>query len=156
MKGVPQPPEFHPEGDVWTHTLLLLENLPAAPPLALALAALLHDVGKPPTFTVTDRIRFNGHAEGRGDHRPRSAAPEVSHRRHRRHRFAGQEPHALLDLPRMGAAARKRFFRLPHFDQQLELYRLDLLGGLRPLDSWKKPAACAPNSPKSNCAPRRC
>jgi tRNA nucleotidyltransferase/poly(A) polymerase len=139
MKGVPQPPEFHPEGDVWTHTLLLLENLPAAPPLALALAALLHDVGKPPTFTVTDRIRFNGHAaEG--------AAITVRVLQRLKYPTAVIDATVslvknhmrFLDLPRMGAAARKRFFRLPHFDLQLELYRLDLLGGLRPLDSWEE------------------
>jgi poly(A) polymerase len=61
MKDVEQPPEFHPEGDVWTHTLLLLEKLdhPAA---TLAWGALLHDVGKPPTFRVAERIRFDGHA----------------------------------------------------------------------------------------------
>jgi poly(A) polymerase len=62
MKGVAQPPEFHPEGDVWTHTLLLLENLRDASP-ALAWGALLHDVGKPPAFRLADRIRFDGHAE---------------------------------------------------------------------------------------------
>ena len=62
MKGVEQPPEFHPEGDVWVHTLMLLERL-RHPTLTLALGALLHDVGKPPTFRVADRIRFDGHVE---------------------------------------------------------------------------------------------
>ena len=64
MQGVAQPPQYHPEGDVWTHTLMLLEGLPAGCPKTLALGALLHDVGKPPTFRVApDRIRFDGHAE---------------------------------------------------------------------------------------------
>src|SRR5689334_11194484 len=62
MKGVAQPPEFHPEGDVWVHTLLLLDKLDHASP-SLALGALLHDVGKPPTFRVAERIRFDGHVE---------------------------------------------------------------------------------------------
>ncbi len=62
MKGVEQPPEFHPEGDVWIHTLLMLEQM-RAPSLTLALGVLLHDVGKPPTFRVADRIRFDGHVE---------------------------------------------------------------------------------------------
>ncbi len=62
MKGVAQPPEYHPEGDVWTHTLLLLEQL-RNPSATLALGALLHDVGKPPTFRVAERIRFDGHVE---------------------------------------------------------------------------------------------
>jgi len=138
MKGVPQPPEYHPEGDVWTHTLLLLDNLPPHPALSLALAALLHDVGKPPTFTVTDRIRFNGHAsEGARIARtilerlkyPGALIETVVSLVHNHMRF--------LDLPNMGSAARKRFFRIPHFDEQLELYRLDLLGGLRPADAYE-------------------
>lgn len=139
MKGVPQPPEFHPEGDVWTHTLLLLEHLTPSPPLPLALAALLHDVGKPPTFSVSDRIRFNGHAE---------EGARLTALILQRLKYPGAIIDAtvalvknhmrFLDLPRMGQAARKRFFRLPHFDQQLELYRLDLLGGLRPLDAYEE------------------
>jgi putative nucleotidyltransferase with HDIG domain len=139
MKGVPQPPEFHPEGDVWTHTLLLLENLPPASPLPLALAALFHDVGKPPTFAVTDRIRFNGHA---------SEGARLTRRILERLKYPGtvietvaslvQNHMRFLDLPNMGAAARKRFFRIPHFDEQLELYRLDLLGGLRPPDAYEE------------------
>ncbi len=64
MKGVEQPPQYHPEGDVFVHTLLLLENLPHPCPPTLAWGALLHDVGKPPTFRVApDRIRFDGHVE---------------------------------------------------------------------------------------------
>jgi poly(A) polymerase len=67
MKGVAQPSAFHPEGDVWTHTLLMLEQLPKGSPAPLAWAVLLHDVGKPPTFMSAeetgDRIRFDGHAE---------------------------------------------------------------------------------------------
>src|SRR5216683_8241420 len=62
MKGVAQPPAFHPEGDVWTHTLLMLDEL-HEPSVTLALGVLLHDVGKPPTFRVADRIRFDGHVE---------------------------------------------------------------------------------------------
>ena len=64
MKGVEQPLEFHPEGDVFAHTLLLLDNLPNPCPLTLAWGALLHDVGKPATFRIApDRIRFDGHVE---------------------------------------------------------------------------------------------
>ncbi len=62
MKGVQQPPEFHPEGDVWVHTLMMLEKL-KEPSLGLALGVLLHDVGKPATFRVAERIRFDGHVE---------------------------------------------------------------------------------------------
>ena len=64
MHGVEQPPQYHPEGDVWIHTLLLLERLPPRCSRTLAWGALLHDVGKPPTFRVApDRIRFDGHVE---------------------------------------------------------------------------------------------
>ena len=64
MKGVEQPPQYHPEGDVWVHTLLLFEKLPPNCSPTLAWGALLHDVGKPPTFRVApDRIRFDGHVE---------------------------------------------------------------------------------------------
>ena len=70
MKGVQQPPEYHPEGDVWTHTLIMLDGL-ANPSPTLAMGVLLHDVGKPPTFRVADRIRFDGHVE---------AGVEIAHR----------------------------------------------------------------------------
>src|SRR5260370_33900536 len=67
MKGVEQPPQYHPEGDVWIHTLLMLEGLPADPSPTLAWGVLLHDVGKPPTYQSAaetgDRIRFNNHVE---------------------------------------------------------------------------------------------
>ena len=62
LQGVQQPPEFHPEGDVWVHTLMMLEGLREPTP-TLALGVLLHDVGKPPTFTVRERIRFDNHVE---------------------------------------------------------------------------------------------
>ena len=83
MKGVEQPPEFHPEGDVWIHTLMMLDQL-RAPSLTLALGVLLHDVGKPPTFRVAERIRFDGHVEKGVEiaHRDSHAAafPERCHR----------------------------------------------------------------------------
>ena len=67
MKGVEQPPQYHPEGDVWIHTRMMLEGLPAGTAPTLAWGVLLHDVGKPPTFQSTaetgDRIRFNNHVE---------------------------------------------------------------------------------------------
>ena len=62
MDGVPQPPQFHPEGDVLTHTLIML-GLMRNPSVELAMGVLLHDVGKPPTFQVRDRIRFHNHTK---------------------------------------------------------------------------------------------
>ncbi len=67
MKGVEQPPQYHPEGDVWIHTRMMLEGLAAGESATLAWGVLLHDVGKPPTFRSAsetgDRIRFDSHVE---------------------------------------------------------------------------------------------
>ncbi|MDP1556166.1 MAG: HD domain-containing protein, partial [Hyphomonas sp.] len=136
MQGVAQPPEYHPEGDVWTHTLLLLDHL-RHPSNELALAALLHDVAKPATFTQTDRIRFDGHAElGASMTRdilarlryPNAVIESVSSLVANHMRF--------MDVPRMGPAAFKRLLRLPRFDDQLELLRIDTLAANRPLTTY--------------------
>lgn len=136
MKGVPQPPQFHPEGDVWTHTLLLLENM-GQPSVTLALAALLHDVGKPPTFRVADRIRFDGHAELGADMAVRILTDL---------RFSSDEIRQVdsevrnhmrfMDVPRMRESTLKRFLRLPKFEEMLELHRLDCLSSHRLLDNY--------------------
>jgi putative nucleotidyltransferase with HDIG domain len=129
MKGVAQPPQYHPEGDVWVHTLLLLDGLPAGSPAPLAWAALLHDVGKPATFRVApDRIRFDGHVE---------AGVRIAEEICRRLRFANHETEQILslianhmrfaDVQKMKESTLKRFFRLQDFDQHLALHRLDCL-----------------------------
>jgi putative nucleotidyltransferase with HDIG domain len=129
MKGVAQPPQYHPEGDVWVHTLLLLEGLPAGCPMTLAWAALLHDVGKPPTFRLApDRIRFDGHVEA-----GIRIAEDICHRL----RFPNHETDQILslianhmrfaDVRKMKQSTLKRFFRLDSFDQHLALHRLDCL-----------------------------
>src|SRR5438309_447377 len=127
MKGVEQPPQFHPEGDVFVHTLLLLEKLPQPCPATLAWGALLHDVGKPPTFRrATDRIRFDEHVD---------VGVKMTEAICRRLRFSNDETEQVLalvdnhmrfgDVERMKASTFKRFIRLPHFEQHLELHRLD-------------------------------
>jgi putative nucleotidyltransferase with HDIG domain len=136
-KGVAQPPEFHPEGDVWTHTLLLLEKLEHPTP-ALALGALLHDVGKPPTFRVAGRIRFDGHVE---------AGIELARGILARLRFSGETTGQVLalignhmrfiDVPKMRESTLKRFLRLPRFEEHLELHRLDCLSSHGKLDTWQ-------------------
>jgi putative nucleotidyltransferase with HDIG domain len=129
MKGVAQPPQYHPEGDVWIHTLLLLEGLPAGSPPELAWAALLHDVGKPATYRVApDRIRFDGHVE---------VGVRIAEEICRRLRFPNQETEQILslianhmrfaDVRKMKESTLKRFFRLPQFDEHLALHRLDCL-----------------------------
>ncbi|MBI2678899.1 MAG: CCA tRNA nucleotidyltransferase [Candidatus Koribacter versatilis] len=129
MKGVEQPPQFHPEGDVWVHTLLVLEKLQAAVPPALALGALLHDVGKPPTFRVApDRIRFDGHVEvGERMAQEICSRLRLSHAE-TEHVCALVANHMrFADAPRMKASTLKRFFRLPKFEEHLELHRMDCL-----------------------------
>ena len=138
MKGVAQPTQYHPEGDVFVHTLLLLEKLPAGASKTLAWGALLHDVGKPPTFRVApDRIRFDGHVEIGVE-----MAAEICHRL----RFSNDEADQILALvghhmrfgqvQRMKQSTLKRFLRLPAFDEHLELHRIDCLSSHGQLDSY--------------------
>jgi poly(A) polymerase len=124
-QGVPQPPEFHPEGDVWIHTLLMLEKL-ERPTVTLAFGVLLHDVGKPPTFRVADRIRFDGHAE---------VGAQMASQILTRLKFSNDECEQIVslvanhmrfkDVLQMRASTLKRFLRLPDFEEHLELHRLD-------------------------------
>jgi poly(A) polymerase len=138
MQGVEQPPQFHPEGDVWVHTLMLLEGLPPNCSRTLALGALLHDVGKPPTFRrAEDRIRFDQH-----DEIGTTMAAEIC----RRFRLSNEETEQVCALvahhmrfanvTRMKDSTLKRFFRLPRFDEHLELHRLDCMGSHRGLDLY--------------------
>jgi poly(A) polymerase len=134
MQGVQQPPEYHPEGDVWVHTLLLLDGLAAGSSRTLALGVLLHDVGKPPTFQVLDRIRFNQHAE---------VGTRMAEEICRRFRLSNEETEQVCslvanhmrfgDVMRMKESTLKRFLRLPKFDEHLSLHRLDCLSSHRDL-----------------------
>jgi poly(A) polymerase len=139
MKGVAQPPEFHPEGDVFVHTLLLLENLPQPCPLTLAWGALLHDVGKPATFRVApDRIRFDNHVE---------VGVKMAEEICRRLRFSNDETEQILALvdnhmrfghvSRMKESTLKKFLRMPKFDEHLALHRADSLASHRNLSTYE-------------------
>ncbi|MEO8663816.1 MAG: CCA tRNA nucleotidyltransferase, partial [Bryobacteraceae bacterium] len=137
MKGVAQPPQYHPEGDVWTHTLMLLDNLRQPTP-TLALAALLHDVGKPPTFRIADRIRFDGHADvGAGMAADILARLRFSHDEISQVESDVRHHMRFMDVPRMKDSALKRFLRLPHFDELLELHRLDCVSSHGHLDNYQ-------------------
>ncbi len=138
MKGVEQPPQFHPEGDVWVHTLLLLDMLPQPPSKTLAWGALLHDVGKPSTFRVApDRIRFDGHVEVGV-----AIAADIC----RRLRFSNEDTEQIkslvenhmrfADAMRMKESTLKRFMRLAKFDEHLALHRIDCLGSHGQLDLY--------------------
>ncbi|HVN94775.1 MAG TPA: CCA tRNA nucleotidyltransferase [Terracidiphilus sp.] len=139
MKGVEQPPQFHPEGDVWTHTLMLLEQLEPECSETLAWGALLHDVGKPPTFKrAPDRIRFDGHVEVGV-----AIAGEIC----RRFRFSNEEARQVvalvenhmrfMDAQRMKESTLKRFFRLERFEEHLALHKMDCLAGSGYLEHWE-------------------
>ncbi len=129
LKGVEQPPQVHPEGDVWIHTLLLLEKLPPNSSPTLAWGALLHDVGKPPTYRVApDRIRFDGHVE---------VGVKMTERLGRELRFSNDELHQVsalvenhmkfAEVTRMRESTLKRFMRLPRFEEHMALHRMDCL-----------------------------
>ncbi len=141
MKGVEQPPQFHPEGDVWIHTRMLLEKLQSDCSPTLAWGVLLHDVGKPPTFTPATgpgtRIRFNGHEE---------IGARMAEQICRDLRFSNDDTEQIeslvanhmrfKDVPQMRPATLKRFVRLPHFEEHLELHRLDCLASHGSLDTY--------------------
>jgi poly(A) polymerase len=141
MKGVEQPPQFHPEGDVWKHTLMMLDGLPAGCSPTLAWGVLLHDVGKPPTFTPpsgpSGRIRFDHHVEV-----GTRMAEEICGRL----RFSNNDTAQIAalvanhlrfkDVPQMKPATLKRFVRLNEFDEHLALHRLDCLSSHGHLDNY--------------------
>ena len=125
MKGVEQPPEFHPEGDVWTHTLMLLEGLDNPTP-TLAMGALLHDVGKPVTQTFEDRIRFHGHDAVGGDMaRTICRRLRMSREETERVEWLVRQHMRLAHTPDMRESKRKRFMREEGFEELLALGRLD-------------------------------
>jgi len=142
MKGVQQPPQYHPEGDVWTHTLMMIEGLPAGCSPTLAWGVLLHDVGKPPTFRSAketgDRIRFNNHVD---------VGVTMAEAICRRLRFSNEETTQILalianhmrfkDVERMRPSTLKRFVRMPLFGEHMALHRLDCLSSHRRLDAYE-------------------
>jgi poly(A) polymerase len=151
MQGVEQPPEFHPEGDVWVHTLMLLEQLDAehqafgaaGASSTLAWGMLLHDVGKPATFTPPDparpgdRIRFNGHVD---------VGVAVARTILARLRFSNEDTEQILalvkhhmqfgDVMQMKQSTLKRFLRLPKFEEHLALHRADCLSSHGKLEMY--------------------
>ena len=156
MKGVEQPPQYHPEGDVFVHTLLLLEKLEAGCASTLAWGALLHDVGKPATFRrAPDRIRFDGHVE---------VGVRIAEEICGRLRFSKEDTAQIValvgnhmrfgDVEKMKDSTLKRFFRLPNFGEHLELHRLDCLsshggsGALRLRPAALRGDACRSGAPR--------
>lgn len=136
-RGIGQPPEFHAEGDVLQHDLLVLDYLPAAPSKRLAWAALLHDIGKVPTSVTPHgaqgRIRFDRHY---------AVGAEMAKAVMRRLRFSAHDIHevtwmiynhmAIDDLPSMRPSRQQRMLGHPAFEDLLELHRSDAAASWRP------------------------
>jgi poly(A) polymerase len=160
MEGVDQPPQYHPEGDVLTHTLMMIEGLPAGSSSTLAWGVLLHDVGKPPTFRpiseTGDRIRFDGHTE---------VGVRMAEEICRRLRFSSDDTAQIMtlvanhmkfkDVTKMRAATLKRFVRLPHFDEHLALHRLDCISSHRRLDAYDFVRKVLAETPPEQITPPR-
>jgi poly(A) polymerase len=156
MKGVEQPPQFHPEGDVFVHTLLVLKNLPHPCPCTLAWGALLHDVGKPATFRVApDRIRFDSHVE---------VGVKIAEEICARLRFSKHDTAQVLALvdnhmrfghvPRMKESTLKKFMRLPGFEEHLALHRADSLASHGILSTYQFLQEKLKETPPENFRPR--
>ncbi len=140
MKGCEQPPQFHPEGDVFKHTRIMLELLPNETSLPLVLSVLFHDIGKPPTASVDEngRIRFNGHDR---------VGAEMTEALMQRLRFSRAEIDATVeavrqhmvfkDVPKMRVAKLKRFMARPTFEDELELHRVDCASSHAMLDNYE-------------------
>jgi poly(A) polymerase len=155
MHGVEQPPQYHPEGDVWIHTMMLLEQLPANCSRTLAWGALLHDVGKPPTFRLApDRIRFDGHVE---------VGVRMAHEICQRLHFSNDDTEHIeelvanhmrfADVERMKASTLKRFMRLPNFDEHMELHRIDCLSSHGDLSLYDFVSEKVRNTPPEQIRP---
>ncbi|HEX6545858.1 MAG TPA: CCA tRNA nucleotidyltransferase [Bryobacteraceae bacterium] len=137
LKGVQQPAEYHPEGDVWVHTMMMLDLL-EHPSTTLAMGVLLHDIGKPATFRIAERIRFDGHAE---------KGVEIAAGILNRLRFSREDSEQILslignhmrfkDVRQMRQSTLKRFLRLPDFNEHLELHRVDCMASHGGLDCWR-------------------
>ena len=139
MKGVEQPPDFHPEGDVFTHTRLMLDLLPPNPGVVLGFAVLLHDVGKPRTFErAPDRIRFNEHDR---------VGAEVAEQILRQLRFSNEEIARIVVCVRehmrmqhvkeMRPAKVKRILARETFADELELHRIDCAASHRNMENYE-------------------
>ncbi|MCX7981774.1 MAG: CCA tRNA nucleotidyltransferase [Syntrophales bacterium] len=141
LQGVEQPREFHPEGDVFTHTILMfdfVEREGKEIDRRLAWAVLLHDIGKAKTRSEKDgRIRFYGHER---------ESVEMADRIMERLRFSNDDRAVVLALIRhhmdflqvkaMAPKNLKRFLRMPNFELHLALQRLDCLASHGNLDNY--------------------
>ena len=139
LRGCEQPPQFHPEGDVFVHTRAMLGLLPEEVSVGLVFGVLFHDIGKPATQTVdeTGRIRFNGHDK---------LGAEMTQRIMERLRFSNADADAIVsgvanhmvfkDVKEMRVAKLRRFMARPGFADELELHRVDCTSASGMLDNY--------------------
>jgi len=141
LKGCEQPPQFHPEGDVFVHTRRMLELLPPeGVGASLVFAVLLHDIGKPATYSLDPaegRIRFSGHDR---------VGAEMTLKVMERLRFSREIIDATVDavanhmmfkdVQSMRVARLKRFMSHRHFDEEMELHRVDCTSSHGMLDNY--------------------
>jgi poly(A) polymerase len=147
LKGIEQPPEFHPEGDVFVHTVLMLKKIKNAD-LILALAILFHDIGKPRTMKVTDRIRFSCHD---------AIGARMTEEIMRRLRFSNKEIELvvqcvqnhmnIMHVKKMREGKLKRFIASETFTAELLLHKIDCEASHGMIDNYeflvKKQKECA-------------
>lgn len=136
MVGVAQPPEFHPEGDVWVHTLLALDQL-SSPGFVMALATLLHDVGKPATFSMDGtRIRFNGH-DVKGEEMSREIGQRLKLKNEEIERIAYLVGNHMKfkDVMQMRPSTLKRFLSHPYFEDLKTMCRADIMAAGKDVSS---------------------
>ncbi len=136
MKGVIQPPKFHPEGDVFTHTMIMLD-MAQTTSTTLLLGILLHDIGKPFTFTIKDRIRFDNHDK---------KGVEIALKTCKNLRLSNEDTQKIVELienhlkfinvENMRINKLKRFLRMDNFAEHLELHRLDCLASHGDLNTY--------------------
>lgn len=128
MIGCEQPPQWHPEGDVYTHTLIMLRMLEDNPTPELALATLLHDIGKPSTFALdeTGRIRFNSH-DSVGGEMTRCILNRLKCSNQTIERTVEMVDNHMkfMAVQQMREARLRRFMDRPTFGEEMELHRVD-------------------------------
>ncbi len=140
LQGCEQPPQFHPEGDVYVHTRLMLSLLPEEVSLPLVLSVLLHDIAKPATQTTDEngRIRFNGHDQ-LGALMTADILKRLKYPNHVIEPAVEAVANHMVfkDVPKMRVSRLKRFMARPGFEDEMELHRVDCLGCHGYLDNYK-------------------
>ncbi|MCX7717637.1 MAG: CCA tRNA nucleotidyltransferase [Candidatus Sumerlaeaceae bacterium] len=138
LKGCEQPPQFHPEGDVFVHTRLMLQHLKPNPSPSLALAVLLHDIAKPVTRSVTDRVRFNNHHKVGADMADAICRRLVLPNDLRERVVQMVLRHMdFINLGRMRESTLRRFLASPSIEDEVELHRVDCLASHGDLQNYE-------------------